>query len=205
MTKVALFFLALLLFSGGFMAIRYSLPEPEEETSSELLAEFSFIDQFGKPFTNDDLKGQVWIGSFFFSQCPSTCHEQNLRVAELQRDFCERGLEIVSITCDPANDTPSVMNLYSKRYGANPEYWHFLMGDFDYTRRVAAEFFRIAVHEQTHSDRIVVFDTDGKLLNSFRTRDPKDFLKAQELLDELLPKSTTLSTPETASEVDATS
>ena len=204
MNKVGIFFLALLFVFGGIMAMRYTLisvsrtadhgsaTEPAAETTqqtdpSQWLTEFTLTDQQGQPFESKQLAGKVWVGSFFFSRCPSTCREQNMRVAELQREFADRGLQLVSISCEPDYDTPSRLLVYAQQFEADHEHWHFLTGELDYIMRVGAEMFQLTVSPQAHSDRIVIFDTEGNRVEALRTRDPKDFVQAKKILDQLLP------------------
>ena len=207
MTKAGIFFLALMLAFGGFYLLKtaglfgagptsgstatadeVTEDNAEQSTSKEeWLTSFQLTDQFGKPFDSRDLEGEFWVGNFFFSRCPSSCRELNLRVAELQRHFGDRGLKLVSISCDPEYDTPSRLAVYGDKFGADYSRWSFLTGDLTYIRRIGAEIFTISVMEQTHSDRITIFDREGKKRGSFVATKGDEFLKAKKLLDELLP------------------
>jgi len=66
---------------------------------------FELIDQDGQSFDSDELKGKVWVASFFFTNCPGTCWRLNQAVANLQTETDE-SVRLISITCDPKNDTP---------------------------------------------------------------------------------------------------
>ena len=66
--------------------------------------------------------------SFFFAQCPSTCYNQNMKLQQLQARFADRGLKLVSITCDPQTDTPAVLTEYARMFNADQQHWHFLTG-----------------------------------------------------------------------------
>ena len=147
---------------------------------------FELTDQSGKTFNSESLAGKVWVGSIFFADCPSTCRVQNNRVAELQREFGDQGVEFVSITCDPANDTPARLAEYSRLFGADPAKWHFLTGDLLLIREIGNNKFGIVVEEEVHSDRLIVFDREGQVVGTYRSTQRDEFLKAQQKLRDLL-------------------
>jgi cytochrome oxidase Cu insertion factor (SCO1/SenC/PrrC family) len=151
-----------------------------------LLEEFRLTDQQGREFDSRSLDGKVWVGSVFFADCPSVCRAQNQRISELQHEFAELGVEFVSITCDPENDTPRRLADYSLIFNAQPDRWHFLTGDLALIRRIGSDMLQVAVEEEVHSDRLVVFGRDGKIAGSFRSTDRDEFLKAQVKLRELV-------------------
>ncbi|MCA9178343.1 MAG: SCO family protein, partial [Planctomycetales bacterium] len=43
-----------------------------------------YRDQHGQPFSDEQLRGKVWIANFTFTRCRGTCPEQTRRMAELQ-------------------------------------------------------------------------------------------------------------------------
>ncbi len=155
------------------------------ETSDKTLT-FVLTDQAGEQFSSESLRGKIWIGSIFYSSCPGTCRAQNLQVARLQKDYASKGVEFVSITCDPQKDTPQTLADYASLFNAKPESWHFLTGDFGLIEKIGGEGFGIVVAPQTHSDRLVLFDRDGSLVDTYRSTNVNDFEKLLNKLDELL-------------------
>jgi cytochrome oxidase Cu insertion factor (SCO1/SenC/PrrC family) len=143
--------------------------------AGELLTDFELQDQNGATFASTSLAGKVWVGSVFFSSCPSTCRVQNMRVAELQKAFGDQGVEFVSVTCDPEKDTVATLASYSKMFDADSDRWHFLTGDFPLIRRIGVEKFGIVVQKETHSDRLILFDRDGSKVGSYRSTQSEDF------------------------------
>jgi protein SCO1 len=158
----------------------------EVPASEERLTNFQMTDQSGKSFDSTSLQGKIWIGSIFFSSCPSTCRVQNERVMELQQKFASRGVEFVSITCDPEHDTPAVLADYSRIFGADKEKWHFLTADAKLIRRVGNEIFGITVQGLTHSDRLVLFDRGGTIVGTYRSTDRDEVTKLAVKVEELL-------------------
>ena len=157
-----------------------------EEFSGEPLVDFDLVDQSGSVFASTSLAGKIWVGSVFFSSCPSTCRVQNMRVAELQQLFGDKGVEFVSITCDPDRDTVSTLAEYSKMFGAKSDQWHFLTGEFGLIKRIGNEKFGIVVERETHSDRLVLFGRDGQQVGSYRSTKPDEFNALKTAIESLL-------------------
>jgi len=187
----------LLVFSGlmlmlfAWRASRETRPTVTVTSSSDpptrpVLTEFQLADQMATPFDSKSLQGKYWLASFFFTNCPSVCVNLNNKVQELQREFPAPGLEFVSITCDPGNDTSTRLYEYSKRFNADPSKWHFLTGDVNYIRRVAKDFFQVSVTGLTHSDRLILVDPQGQTVGTYSTSDPSDFITLKRKLKSLL-------------------
>jgi protein SCO1/2 len=107
--------------------------------------EFALIERSGRQITGRDLRGLVWVADFIYTACTESCPTQSLQFAGLQREFAQADdLRLVSITVDPAHDTPGVLRRYAERYGAGDGWW-FLTGDKREIYCLAHEGFRLAV------------------------------------------------------------
>ncbi len=105
----------------------------------------TLIERSGHRVTLDDLRGLVWVADFIYTECTESCPTQSLHFAALQRDFAESpGLRLVSITVDPAHDTPAVLRRYAERYAAGERWW-FLTGDKHDIYCLARDGLRLAV------------------------------------------------------------
>jgi cytochrome oxidase Cu insertion factor (SCO1/SenC/PrrC family) len=95
---------------------------------------------------------------------------------------------VVSVTCDPDNDTPESLRRYADRFEADPARWKFLTGDMATIKTIANESFRLPAEVGVHSERGVVFDRQGRLRGGFHLlqADRVDLLKklVREVLDE---------------------
>ena len=93
------------------------------------VSDVKLTDSNGKPFSLDSLKGDVWLASFFFTSLPRPVRQMNRvhrRTATV--NIPNKDLKFVSITCDPANDTPKRLAEYAKTFQAEPKRWFFLTG-----------------------------------------------------------------------------
>lgn len=206
MSRVLAFWLALLLiFSGGMLlwmakGNKQADVEPVRSTGPKLTA-FELIDQTGVRVNSQDMLGKVWTGSFFFCSCPSTCYNQNMKIAELQSEFVPKGLTSFSITCDPSNDNPAALARYASRFNADSRVWKFLTpfdGDMNYIQRIGNDYFGVMVGPETHTDRVMVIDRQGKIRGSFSVLQPEQFKKLRELIAQLLAEKPEDATNEAA-------
>ena len=110
--------------------------------------DFSLTERSGRQVGGSDLRGRVWIANFIYTHCPDTCPLQSGQMARLQAEFAAEGdVRLVSITVDPAQDTPEVLSGYADRFGAIPGRWLFLTGEKEAIYRLARGAFRLGVVE----------------------------------------------------------
>jgi cytochrome oxidase Cu insertion factor (SCO1/SenC/PrrC family) len=146
------------------------------------LTDFVLTDSAGEKFDSASLRGKVWVGSFFFTNCPAMCWRLNQALAGLQETSPASDAHFVSITCDPDNDTPQALKAYAERFKADPARWTFLTGDLELIRRIGNDFFQVAVDKGTHSDRAFVVDRKGQVRGRFRLTEPEQLEMLRKLL-----------------------
>lgn len=154
-------------------------------SADQPLGEFTLTDQRGEPFHSSSLAGQVWVGSFFFTNCPAVCWRQNQALAAIQELNPTSQVKFVSISCDPENDTPEVLTRYAERFHADPQRWVFLTGNMQEIVQIGKQMFKVSVERGTHSDRAFVVDRDGKVQGRFRVTEPDQLEKLKLLLAKL--------------------
>ena len=150
------------------------------------IKDFQLIERSGRQFDSHELKGQVWVGSFFFSSCPGPCWQMNQALKGVHDEFKESDLRLVSITCDPKTDTPEVLRNYADKFQADPYRWLFLTGDMDYIKRIGRDIFYQDVQEGTHRLSVLVMDRNGKIRGSFDLLDASKVAEMKTLVKELL-------------------
>jgi protein SCO1 len=150
------------------------------------LKEFSLIERSGRNFDSKELKGHVWIGSFFFASCPGPCWQQNQALKGVLDEFKDSDLQMISITCDPRNDSPEVLSRYADRFPADPNRWLFLTGNLDYIKRIGHDIFLQYVQEGSHLNHALVIDRNGKIRGSFDVLDPAKTAELKTLVRQLL-------------------
>jgi protein SCO1/2 len=150
------------------------------------LSQFELTERSGKTIKSDDLLGEPYVVSFFFSTCPSICVQQNQRLKELQDAFAGEGVRFVAISVDPETDTPEILQQYAARFGADKDQWLFLTGDLNYIRRIGSEIYRQPVNKQFHTERFVLVDPKGEIEGFYSWPDAPQFEKLQAKIREYL-------------------
>lgn len=95
---------------------------------------FALVDEQGRPFTEDALRGHPTIVDFIFTRCDTICPVITMKMQRLQDKLMDKkaeAIKILSITVDPANDTPEKLAAYAAKFHANPEKWRFVTGPED--------------------------------------------------------------------------
>jgi protein SCO1/2 len=158
------------------------IPEPPPVLST--LPEFTLSGVDGKPFGSRDLAGQVYVVNFFFTRCGSICPAIMRGVGRLQAGFAERGIEgirLVSISVDPAYDTPEVLKEYGASHGVDPTRWTLLTGDQERVRTLVVDGFKTPMErapdggptlvEVAHTGKLVLVDAHGRIRGYYDSDD----------------------------------
>lgn len=90
------------------------------------------LDSNGQPFRLDQAirdDGRWLLLAFVYSRCNSVCSVLGNEFQQLQADIQRRGLQqqvrLLSISFDPAHDTPEALGHYAMHLHADPAIWQF--------------------------------------------------------------------------------
>ena len=160
-------------------------PAPAVPPTS-VVPDFTLTERSGRLVTRADLLGRPWVADFIFTACAGPCPLLSTRMAELQAEFADTDLRLVSFSLDAERDTPAVLTQYAKRYQADPKRWLFLTGDEESIYRIATEGLKLSAYktdekEQAdgadriiHSTRFVLVDRDGTVRGTYVGTDDDD-------------------------------
>ena len=105
----------------------------EEARAREYFTNLELINQDGETvrFFDDVLKDKVVVINFIFTNCEGACPLITHKLT-LVRDGLEgkigNPIQFVSLSLDPARDTPAAMKEFAKKHNADHEGWIFLTG-----------------------------------------------------------------------------
>src|ERR1022692_4718389 len=106
--------------------------------SRHSLLDYKFTNELGQAVSLGEFRGQALAITFFFTRCPMPdfCPRLSKNFQEASRTLSASGegstnWHFLSITFDPAFDTPSVLKAYAERYQYDPRHWSFLTGPED--------------------------------------------------------------------------
>ena len=123
-------------------------PEQEEVRARDYFTNLELINQEGETvrFFDDVLKDKVVVISFIFTNCQGACPLMTQKLT-LVRDKMEgqvgAPLHFVSLSLDPARDTPAAMKAFAKTHHADHDGWLFLTGkpeNLDYIIKQLGQF-----------------------------------------------------------------
>lgn len=144
----------------------------------DAVPDHALINETGAPIPMQSLRGHRVALTFIYTRCPIAdfCPLMNKHFAEVQRtiqaspDMAD--VKLVSVTIDPAFDTPEVLRAHAKALGANPARWSFATGVPADVLAFAKRFGVIAETGQTPTDlvhnlRTAVIDAEGRLVKAY--------------------------------------
>lgn len=156
------------------------------EITGPPLEEFELPERGGESFRSADMRGKVWVTTFFFTTCPGPCTRLNERIKYMHNLDELAEVTWVSITVDPKADTLEVLNKYAERFNADPDRWLFCRGDLGYIKRVGRDIMKLPVTWQGHNETAVVMDRAGKVRGMYDVTSRTQSKKLEELLKELV-------------------
>lgn len=143
------------------------IPEPANKLHvGDLVPDFELTDQNGQPARLSDSRGTVTVINFIYTRCPmpDVCPRLSANFAYLSRKVPQARL--LTITLDPAHDTPQVLHQYAARFNSRLEHWRFLTGEEAKIRGIGGLFGLVYWPEDgviTHTSTTAIIDSAGRL------------------------------------------
>ena len=131
------------------------------------LSGFVLEDQSQQPVDLGDLRGSVWVATFFSTRCAGPCATVADRMAVLAKDVAAtpalQAVKLVSFSVDPEADSTEALRQYARSRGADPARWMILTGTRDAMERVVRDGF----HLPGDSRSFVVVDRQGRVRGNY--------------------------------------
>lgn len=157
----------------------------------ELAPGYALVDQAGARLTSEDLRGAIAVYTLGYASCRTRCFPTDSILAEVQARLGEAELgevpvRLVSISLDPARDTPAVLDSLSRAHGADPAIWTFATGEPAALRTLIGTGFEIYYGEGedgeiSYDPAFLIVDGNGLLRRKYRVGLPS----ADRLLNDL--------------------
>lgn len=140
----------------------------------QTVPDFTLTDQAHARVSLSQFRGKVVALNFIYTSCalPQFCYRLANHFSVVQRRLqarMGRDLVLLTVTFDPARDTPERLAEYAGQWKADPSVWHFLTGSVEDVKRVCRLFGVDAFPDEgliNHSTRTVVVDRRGVLAAS---------------------------------------
>lgn len=168
-----------------------SLPVREDAAiEGKKIIDFSLIGHDGKPVSPADFKGKAWAITFIYTECPlpEFCILMSRNFSDLANrlatdEALKENTSLLSISFDPAKDTPEKLNQYRLGYlgkdspAADTGIWRLAVGEDAKVRKIADFFglrYEVDAADKTqfnHSLRTIVVAPDGTIRKVFTGND----------------------------------
>jgi protein SCO1 len=143
-----------------------------------------FVDETGAAHSLGEWRGKIVVVTFVYTRCPfpDFCPRMDRQFKSVQTAILDDPqlrdrVRLLSVSFDPAFDTPSVLAAHAKKLGADPRIWHFVTGDSESIDRFASRFGVSVVREGTQAENIThnlrtgVIGSSGTLEAAFTGND----------------------------------
>jgi protein SCO1/2 len=161
-------------------SLRHPAPPPPPVLGQ--VPPFRLVDELGKPFGSEDLRGLVWVAGMVSSRCDGTCAAVAATMGRIQGRMRQLApaFRLVAFTVAPGHDTPELLRGLARAHHANPRTWTFLGGSPDEVRRTLVD----GLHAQPdpgpgtvpgelfHGPMLVLVDAQGQRRGAYDSASP---------------------------------
>ena len=150
----------------GFTPVRPDDTEYTMRTQVYQVPAVKLVDQFGRQTDLQELmSGDMPVMvNFIFTSCPTVCPVLTSSFASVQKSLDSSEAikpRMISISIDPAFDTPGRLLDYSRRHGAG-DGWHFLTGHQEDILRILQAFDAYRGEKMNHTPVIFIHGGSGQ-------------------------------------------
>jgi protein SCO1/2 len=135
----------------------HAVPATNISTVKLDIADIAVIDQTGasRRFYSDLVKDRVVVMNFIFTTCTTICPTMGATFSRVQRLLGDRNVTLISVSVDPATDTPQRLNAWSKKLDARPG-WTLVTGDKPEIDRLLKSLGVFTPSRETHTPTVLV-------------------------------------------------
>ena len=127
---------------------------------------FSFTNQNGEKFSNNNFRDKVTILNFIFTSCTGPCPLMTSNMQKLYSNFKGTNeVQFVSVTVDPEVDTQERLKLEAEMIGVDNNQWQFLRSDLEEVKKLKRDGFMLFADNlpNGHSIKSILIDNVGNI------------------------------------------
>lgn len=145
---------------------------------------FALTDQSGDQVTSEDLRGSVVLYTFTYAGCEDPCPAPEPTMAAIRDridevDLGDTDVRFVTMSFDPANDTPQVLEGRAQAMGADGDEWFYATGATELMKPIIGSGFKTYFEQQDDGSfafdpALILVDGSGVVRGEYRyqTRAP---------------------------------
>lgn len=126
------------------------------------------------------MSGNVWIVDFIYTNCPAACPMMSSKMKRVAASLkSDRDVKILSVSVDPARDTPAALSDFASRYGGANDQWHFITATPETVHLLAFQTFHVGdvLGKIEHSTKFALVDKQGRIRGYYSSLNGDDLDK----------------------------
>jgi protein SCO1 len=164
-------------------------PAPQEAESTILeVPDVAVLDQEGRPlhFHSDLVRGRTVAVNFIFTTCTTICPPLAATFGKLRLLLAEKGrdVQLISISVDPATDTPERLKAWSQKFGAGPG-WTLVTGRKEDIGRLLKALGAYTADINDHAPLVLIANSHGRWTRAYGLAPPAKLAAAIDALTAL--------------------
>lgn len=141
----------------------------------DVVPDYVFTNQYGSPIHLAQFRGQALVFNFFFTRCPlpDFCPREADNLSRVMRQLrgdasMPTNWHLLSISFEPENDPPKVLESYGRRHQYDPAKWTFATGAHESIQPLGSHFGlyfarNVTPDNQNHNLRTIILDPEGRV------------------------------------------
>jgi len=142
--------------------------------ANDLMPPMALWNQNGKLLFKKDFLGQPIAINFIFTHCrnaqmcPASTQCMKRLADELDKYPELKNIKLISVSFDPQNDSPGILNSYAAGYGINSARHNFLTGDANQIKDLMRQFGILTTQSDgtiIHNAALVIVSPEGRIIH----------------------------------------
>lgn len=157
-------------------------PEATQASAKLAIPDVELLDQDGHKihFYSDLVQGRVVVINFIFTTCTTICPPLGATFARVQKEFgtgAGRDVRFISISVDPATDTPERLKAWGAKFHAGPT-WTFVTGQKQLVNELLSALGAATASPQDHSPTVLIGnDARGQWTRAYGLAPPSQLVQ----------------------------
>jgi cytochrome oxidase Cu insertion factor (SCO1/SenC/PrrC family) len=182
-----------LTFAGSALAHNENAPAPKGPAAQATpspsgtrdprayFTDLEFRTQDDKPvrFYSDTMEGRTVVINFIYTNCKDACPlitQKMLQARDLLGDKFNKDVFFITISTDPARDTPAELKKYAQKQSADLPGWLFLTGSQENTETILKKFGSYSKNVEEHLTLLLVGNVPVKRWTKLRPDAPAQLI-----------------------------
>ena len=141
--------------------------------ANDLMPPMALWNQNGKLLFKKDFLGKPIAINFIFTHCrnaqmcPASTQCMKRLADELEKYPELKNVKLISVSFDPQNDSPGILNSYAAGYGINPARHNFLTGDANQIKDLMRQYGILTTQSDgtiIHNAALIVVSPEGRII-----------------------------------------